>query len=141
MIFLNENKSKYLHFDCFLVQMAIYYIYYFVPCTYHLQYILELILYQCIRGSEPYSGNVPVIVYFTHFDFLKFLFIFGCAGSLLLCGLFSHCGEQATLQLWCVGFSLWLLLLLWSMVFRTHRLSSCGSWALEHTLNNYGTQA
>ena len=101
--------------------MAIYYTYYFIPCTYHLQYILELVLYQCIGGSEPYSGNVPVIVYFTHFDFLKFLFIFGCAGSSLLCGLFSHCGEQglpSSCGVWgshCGGFS------------------CCGAWSLGHT--------
>ena len=59
----------------------------------------------------PYSGNVPVIVYFTHFDFLNILFIFYCAGSSLLCGLFSHCGEWGLLSscgVWgshCGGFS------------------------------------
>ena len=36
----------------------------------------------------------------------------------------------ATLQLWCADVSLhWWLLLLWSMGFGAHELSSCGTWA------------
>ena len=39
------------------------------------------------------------------------LFIYDCAGSLLLCGLFSSCGEQgAALWLLITGFSSWWLL-------------------------------
>ena len=49
-----------------------------------------------------------------------YLFIFGCAGSLLLCGLFSRCGEWGLLS--SVGFSLWWLLLLHSMGSRASRL-------------------
>ena len=44
----------------------------------------------------------------------KNLFIYGCAGSLLLCGLVSGCSEQGLLQSQCMGFSLTWLLLLWS---------------------------
>ena len=49
-------------------------------------------------------------------------------------------------MLWCTGFSLWWVLLLQSLGSRAHalqqlqhtRLSSCGSWALEHRLNSCG---
>ena len=62
--------------------------------------------------------------------FLKiiYLFIFGCAGSLLLCGLFSSCGEPgATLKLQCTQAS------------NCSGFSRCGSWALNHRLNRCGT--
>ena len=57
------------------------------------------------------------------------IFIFGFAGSLLLCGLFSSCGRQGLLSHWsawashCGGFS------------------CCGAWALEYRLNSCGTWA
>ena len=53
-----------------------------------------------------------------------FFFFFGCLGSLL----------------WCVGFSLWWLLLLRSTGSRHAGFSSCGSWALEHRLSSCGAQ-
>ena len=47
--------------------------------------------------------------------FSNYLFIFGCAKSSVLHGLFSSCSEQgATLELQCIGFSLQQLLLLQS---------------------------
>ena len=42
----------------------------------------------------------------------KYLFIFGCAGSSLLCRLFSSCGEWGYSLSQCMDFSLWRLLLL-----------------------------
>ena len=56
----------------------------------------------------------------------KNLFIFGCAGSLLLCTGFLKCAD----------FSLWWLLLLWSTGSRAQGFSSCVSWASEHTLRD-----
>ena len=52
-------------------------------------------------------------------------------------------------SLWCVGFSLWWLLLLWSTgsrhtsssVIVACGLSSRGSWALEHRLSSCGARA
>ena len=44
-------------------------------------------------------------------------------------------------SLWCAGFSLWWLLLLWSTGSRHAGLSSCGSRALERRLSNCGTWA
>ena len=44
-------------------------------------------------------------------------------------------------SLWCAGFSLRWLLLLWSRGSRHTGFSSCGMWALEHRLNNCGTWA
>ena len=40
--------------------------------------------------------------------------------------------------LWCVGFSLRWLLLLWSTGSRCVGFSSCGLWALEHRLRSCG---
>ena len=44
-------------------------------------------------------------------------------------------------SLWCVGFSLWCLLLLWSTGSRHVGFSSCGSWALERRLSSRGARA
>ena len=41
-------------------------------------------------------------------------------------------------MLWCVGFSLWWILLLWSTGSRRMGFSSCGSWALERKLSSCG---
>ena len=77
--------------------------------------------------------------------FLKFnfcLFIYFCAGSLLLCGLSSSCEEWGLLSSWDVwashrtGLSCYGGQALRHMVF-----SRCGSQALEHWLNSRGTQA
>ena len=43
---------------------------------------------------EPVS---PALAGRFFFNNLKNLYIFGCAGSLLLCGLFSSCSEQRLL--------------------------------------------
>ena len=67
------------------------------------------------------------------------LFIFVCAGSLLLHGLFSSCGKQGHSSLWCTGFSFSCCkaCILGHLGFSRcssqaleHRLSSCGKWAL-----------
>ena len=64
-----------------------------------------------------------------------YLFIFGCTGSSLPPGLFSHCGEWGLLYLWRAGFSLQ------SMGSGAQGLHSCGHWVLEHSLRSCGTVA
>ena len=44
-------------------------------------------------------------------------------------------------SLWCTGFSLRWLLLLWSTGSRRLGFSSCGSWALDHRLSSCGAWA
>ena len=44
-------------------------------------------------------------------------------------------------SLWCAGFSLWWLLLLWSTGSRCVGFSSCGSRALEYRLSSCGSRA
>ena len=84
---------------------------------------------------------------FTHAFYIKniYLFIYRCAGSPLLHGVFSSCCKQGLLSscgalasncsgfsccrarsLGCTGFS----------ICGARGLSSCGSWALEHRLNS-----
>ena len=60
------------------------------------------------------------------FIYLFILFIFGCVGSLLLCGLSLVAVSGGYSSLWCVGFSLSWLLLLRSMGSRHAGFSSCG---------------
>ena len=60
-------------------------------------------------------------LYYVDVGLLKLiLLLFGCAGSFLLHGLFSSCGERGLLSLQCLGFPLWELLLLWSMGSTVH---------------------
>ena len=71
-----------------------------------------------------------------------YLFIFGCAGSSLLGGLFSSCGKQGSLSscgVWafhCSGFSCCAAQSPGCVGF-----SSCGCWAPELRLESCGAQA
>ena len=65
--------------------------------------------------------------------------MFGHAGP-LLCGLLSSYGKQGLRWLWCVGFSLWLLLL-WDTGSGAHGLSSCSFRDLEDRLSGCGAWA
>ena len=65
------------------------------------------------------------------------LFIFGCAKSLLLCGLFSRCGKRGLVSVW------WCRLLI-AMAFLAAEHSHWGmraSVVSAPRLNNCGTQA
>ena len=102
---------------------------------------------QRVVRSETSQTNIVFCSFFYNFINLSTL---GCAGSLLLCGLFLQLQRTgATLQLRCPGF-----LSPWPLLFqsREHRLqgaralgstdfSSCSSRALEHRLNSCGTWA
>ena len=66
-------------------------------------------------------------------------FSFGCTGFSLLCGLFSSYSSRATLQSWCVGFSLQWLHLLQRTGPRVSQSSSYCACALEHRLNSHIT--
>ena len=68
----------------------------------------------------------------------KYLFIFGCVGSLLLRGLFSNCGKWGLLF---IAVHEFLMLIVVASVAAEQGLSSCGSWALEHRLSSCGTWA
>ena len=71
------------------------------------------------------------------FSFLKMIYlaIFGYAGSSLLLGFFSSCGERASLaaELRPQGVG--------ALVALARGLSNCGSPALEHRLNSCGVWA
>ena len=89
------------------------------------------------------------IFFFFLINLFIYLFIFGCVGSSLLhvgSSLVAASGGYSSLR--CTGLSLWWLLLLrstgalgvWASVAVACRLSSCGSWALEHRLSSCGAQ-
>ena len=79
-------------------------------------------------GFNAWRKKVFRDIFFILFIIYLFIFVFGCTGSLLLrvgflwlqWGLLSNCS---------VGFLLWWLLLLQSMVSKAHGLSGCDTWA------------
>ena len=79
--------------------------------------------------------SVPIRICHANFKEHLYLFIYGCAGSLLLLAgsFWWWLRELGLLLLPCVGFSLRWLLVLRSAAFRVH--SSCGSQALERGLS------
>ena len=86
----------------------------------------------------------PIYIYI-----FKFIFIFGCVGSLLLCTGFSLvAASRGYSSLQCGGFSLGgfscckaRALGAWASVVVALGLSSCGSWALERRLSSCGARA
>ena len=79
-----------------------------------------------------------------HFFKNKFIYLFLFLAVLGLCccaRAFSSCGELGYSLLWCMGFSLRWLLLLWSTGSRRVGFGSCGSRVLEHRLSSCGARA
>ena len=68
-------------------------------------------------------------LFFLFLIYLLYLFISGCIGSLLLCGLSLVAVSGGYSLLWCEGFSLQWLLLLQSTGSRRVGFSSCGTRA------------
>ena len=106
-------------------------------------------LEQTQAQSFPFSGDLfPVVApvqWETFFLFLinLLIFIFGCIGSSLLCGFFSSCSKQGLL---CCSMQASLvaehgLYGPQGSLVAECGLGSCGSWALDHRLNNCGTRA
>ena len=105
-----------------------------------------------LRGQEKYliAPTAKVLITLLYNAFLKIiLFIFGCAGSSLLPGLFSSCCEWGLLSS-CgarasqgCGFSCCRARLqgMWASAVAAHGLSSRGSWAQELWLVGSGAQA
>ena len=95
--------------------------------------------YEMVNSTHAlfFFFNVYIFIYF----WLCWVFIAACRLSLV-----AASGGYSSLQ--CSGFSLRWVLLLRSIgsrhtgsVVAVCRLSSCGSWALEHRLSSCGTQA
>ena len=78
----------------------------------------------------------------SHLKFFKKMFVFGCAESWLLWGLFSSCGEQGLLSRGGAHTSHWGVFSHYgAQTLGRAGLSSCSSQALEHRLNSCGTWA
>ena len=90
-----------------------------------LLYALIFLAMRHVRSQLPDQGSNPHPLHwkvhsFWLIQFYLFIFIFGCAGPLLL--------RAGFLQLRYMGLSLKWLLLLWSMGSRCVGFSSCDSW-------------
>ena len=99
---------------------------------------------------KRYSPTILMLVGSSRWVVYFFNFIFGCAGSLLLCRLSFSCVELGLLSSchawasYCDSFSCFRARALRCMGFRscsTHGLSGCGSLALEHRLSSWGPGA
>ena len=93
-----------------------------------LEYIVIILCYPHINLKNFFLNLFPYL-------FLAMLVHRCCVWA------FSSQEHGATLQLWCEGFSLQWLLLLGSAGSRHSGFDSCSSQALEHRLNNCGSQA
>ena len=89
------------------------------------------------------------VLKFCFFFFFTNLFIYDCAGSLLLHRLFSGCGKKRLLFIVVCGLLIEMASLVvdyrlsgvQTSVAVAHGLSSRGSQTLEHTLHSFGTWA
>ena len=89
-----------------------------------------------------YHGHFKKITYLIYFlNFYLFIYFWLRWVFVAVCGLSLVAVSGGYSSLWCAGFSLRWLLLLWSAGSRREGFSSCGSWALEHRLSSCGTQA
>ena len=70
--------------------------------------------------------KLPVTIFFNK---VIYLLIFAALGLLLHAGFSLVAAGGGYSLLWCAGFSLWWLLLLWSKDSRREGFSSCGTWA------------
>ena len=97
---------------------------------------------QCILHplgrSTPQLCGAPLQA-FIFYKFIVFIYFWLCWVFVALRGLSLVGASGGYSLLWCVGFSLWWLLLLQGT--RCAGFSSCGSWALEHRLSSCGAQA
>ena len=75
-----------------------------------------------MEGDHSIRPSIMSFVVVLEFYLFVYLFIFGCAGSSLLCGLFPSCGKQGLLLVAVPRLSWQWLLLWWSMVSRVHGL-------------------
>ena len=87
------------------------------------------------------------LVQFFSFQFIIFLhftlFIFGCTGSLLLCGHFASCGKWrliSTCSVRAFHYDSFSRCRIWALGHtgfsrRSTWVRGCGSWALEHTVS------
>ena len=86
------------------------------------------------------SGSTSIIIIF--FLNLFNVFIFGCHWVFVAArGLSLFAASGGYSSLWCTGFSLRWLLLLWSTGSKCEAFSSCGSWAPERRLSSCGLRA
>ena len=93
------------------------------------------------------EDDIDAVIFATGYSFaFPFVFLFVCFlfwlrwVSVAAQGLSLVATIGGYSSLWCVGFSLRWLLLLWSTGSRHLGFSSCGSWALEHRLSSCGAR-
>ena len=122
MSFKEVKKSNKKKYKVFYIYPHIYYFQCSIFHTVDLSYLLVLLPF----SWKDFFSFLINLFYFIYF-WLHWVFI--AVGVLSLVA-----ASRGYSSLWSAGFSLWWLLLLWSMGYRHVGFSSCGSWALEHRL-------
>ena len=84
--------------------------------------LLLLLAFLWNQGGFPLFF-IQFSLHLTTFFFLATLGLHCCTRA------FSSCASRSYSSLWCAGFSLWWLLLLWSTRSRRTGFSSCSTWA------------
>ena len=84
----------------------------------------------------------PIVFFIYIYKFIYlFIYFWLCWVFVAARGLSLVAASRGYSSLWCAGFSLRWLLLLWSTGSRRMGFSSCGSRALEHRLSSCGARA
>ena len=142
---LKNFQKSILHFEAFLL--------YGVRKCSNLIFLHVAVLFfqHHFFFNWPMSPSIHKGYYFSYFYIYNFIciFIFGCAGSLLLGGLFSSCGEWGLLcscSVQALDVEAFLvaergLQGTWASVVLACGRSSCGSQAVEHQLSSCGKWA
>ena len=103
-------------------------------------YVLDTCLLSEMYFAKIFSQFVAYL-FFLNFIYL-FIYLLAALGLRCCVRAFSLVAvSRGYSSLWCMGFSLWWLLLLWSTGSRRAGFSSCGLQALERRLSSCGAQA
>ena len=149
-LILNHWTVKEVHYAEFCDNHSLYLFIVLPPVNVYLNSILLIL--SCFLYWHTMCHFYILGFYFAHFYIFMFYFILFFKNYLFiyfwLCwvfiavrGLSLVAANGGYSSLWCTGFSLRWLLLLWSTGSRRVGFSSCGLWALQRRLSSCGAWA
>ena len=126
----------YLLSPIFLLPFFFFFFFYFffwslvdLQCCANLCCTAKRLSYTHVDILFLYSFPLWFITGFFKYKFILFILFLAALGLRCCAQSFSSCGERGYSSLWCTGFSLRWLLLLWSKGSRRVGFSSCGTRA------------
>ena len=103
------------------------------------EHLLICLLAICTSSLEKISIQSSAHFFYIYFLLIYLKKFFWLCWVCVVCGLSLVVVSVHYSSLWCGGFSLWWLILLWSMGSKCAGFISCGSRALECRLSSCGT--